>query len=304
MFTGIIQAIGSIQEIHSSDDGVILKINSNTLDLSDSKIGDSIAVNGVCLTVTQMSNEWFTADVSNETINCTTLSDLLIGDSVNLEKSLRINQGIDGHLVSGHVDGIGKVQSINKDGDSSRIKILVEDDIIKYIAKKGSICINGVSLTVNSVEDNIEFDLPSNISFDEDGETMGRVGNEFGATTGRSRRCGWIDLVALKYSIHINGVTQLMMMKGDVLSGFKTIKICTAYKTESGIMDYFPYDITSGIEPIYEEISGWEEDLTQMKDASQFPVKFQAYIDYLEKALETPIKIVSVGPDRKQTIFR
>ena len=158
MFTGIIQAIGSIQEVHSSDNGVSLKINSNTLDISDSKIGDSIAVNGVCLTATQVSDNSFTADVSNETINCTTLSDLLIGDSVNLEKSLRINQGIDGHLVSGHVDGIGKVQSINKDGDSSRIKILVESDIIKYIAKKGSICINGVSLTVNSVEDNI-FDV-------------------------------------------------------------------------------------------------------------------------------------------------
>ena len=158
MFTGIIQAIGSIQEVHSSDNSVSLKINSNTLDISDSKIGDSIAVNGVCLTATQVSDNSFTADVSNETINCTTLSDLLIGDSVNLEKSLRINQGIDGHLVSGHVDGIGKVQSINKDGDSSRIKILVEDDIIKYIAKKGSICINGVSLTVNSVEDNI-FDV-------------------------------------------------------------------------------------------------------------------------------------------------
>ena len=158
MFTGIIQAIGSIQEVHSSDNGVVLKINSNNLDISDSKIGDSIAVNGVCLTATQVSDNSFTADVSNETINCTTFSDLLIGDSVNLEKSLRINQGIDGHLVSGHVDGIGKVQSINKDGDSSRIKILVEDDIIKYIAKKGSICINGVSLTVNSVEDNI-FDV-------------------------------------------------------------------------------------------------------------------------------------------------
>jgi len=158
MFTGIIQAKGSIQEVHSSDDGVILKINSNTLDLSDSKIGDSIAVNGVCLTVTQMSNEWFTADVSNETINCTTFSDLSQGDSVNLEKSLRLNQGIDGHLVSGHVDGVGKVQSINKDGDSTRIKILVEIDLIKYIAKKGSICINGVSLTVNSVEGNI-FDV-------------------------------------------------------------------------------------------------------------------------------------------------
>ena len=158
MFTGIIQAKGSIQEAHSSDDGVILKINSNTLDLSDSKIGDSIAVNGVCLTVTQMSNEWFTADVSNETINCTTFSDLSQGESVNLEKSLRLNQGIDGHLVSGHVDGVGKVQSINKDGDSTRIKILVEIDLIKYIAKKGSICINGVSLTVNSVEGNI-FDV-------------------------------------------------------------------------------------------------------------------------------------------------
>ena len=158
MFTGIIQAKGSIQEVHSSDDGVILKINSNTLDLSDSKIGDSIAVNGVCLTATQMSNEWFTADVSNETINCTTFSDLSQGESVNLEKSLRLNQGIDGHLVSGHVDGVGKVQSINKDGDSTQIKILVEIDLIKYIAKKGSICINGVSLTVNSVEGNI-FDV-------------------------------------------------------------------------------------------------------------------------------------------------
>jgi len=158
MFTGIIQAIGSIQEIHSSDDGVILKINSNTLDLSDSKIGDSIAVNGVCLTVTQVSEKLFTADVSNETIYCSTFSDLSQGVSVNLEKSLRFNQGIDGHLVSGHVDGVGKVQSINQDGDSTRIKILVESNIVKYIAKKGSICINGVSLTVNSVEDNV-FDV-------------------------------------------------------------------------------------------------------------------------------------------------
>jgi len=158
MFTGIIQAIGSIREFSSSDNGVTLKINSNTLDISDSKIGDSIAVNGVCLTVTQISGEWFTADVSNETINCTTFSGLSQGENVNLEKSLRLNQGVDGHLVSGHVDGVGTIHSINKDGDSFRFKILVESDIIKYIAKKGSICINGVSLTVNSVEDNI-FDV-------------------------------------------------------------------------------------------------------------------------------------------------
>ena len=162
MFTGIIQAIGSIQEFHSSDNGANLKINSNTLDISDSKIGDSIAVNGVCLTVTEISGEWFSADVSNETINCTTFSDLSQGDDVNLEKSLRLNQGIDGHLVSGHIDGVGLIQSINKDGDSFRFKILVEGDIIKYIAKKGSICINGVSLTVNSVKDNI-FDVNNSV---------------------------------------------------------------------------------------------------------------------------------------------
>ena len=158
MFTGIIQAIGSIQEFSSSDNGVTLKINSNTLDISDSKIGDSIAVNGVCLTVTQISGEWFTADVSNETINCTTFSGLSQGENVNLEKSLKLNQGVDGHLVSGHIDGVGTIHSINKDGDSFRFKVLVESNIIKYIAKKGSICINGVSLTVNSVKDNI-FDV-------------------------------------------------------------------------------------------------------------------------------------------------
>ena len=141
--------------------------------------------------------------------------------------------------------------------------------------------------------------------FDDDGETMGRVGNEFGATTGRSRRCGWLDLVALKYAIKINGVTQLMMMKGDVLSGFDKIKVCTAYETKEGVQDYLPYDISSDdIQPLYEELNGWEEDLTQLNEVTQFPKNFLDYIDYLEKALETPIKIVSVGPDRAQTIYR
>jgi adenylosuccinate synthase len=141
--------------------------------------------------------------------------------------------------------------------------------------------------------------------FDHYGETMGRVGNEFGATTGRSRRCGWLDLVALKYSIKVNGVTQLMMMKGDVLSGFDKIKVCTAYKTSEGIQEYLPYDISDkDIQPIYEELPGWEEDLTQITEAADFPKTFQDYIDYLENALETPIKIVSVGPDRAQTIHR
>ncbi len=158
MFTGIIQAKGSIQEVISSKEGAHLKINSNTLNLSDSKIGDSIAVDGVCLTVTELSEDWFSADVSNETMSCTTFSELNQGQSVNLERSLRLNQGIDGHLVSGHVDGIGEIHSIDEDGDSVRIKVEVQGDIMKYIANKGSICINGVSLTVNSVESNI-FDV-------------------------------------------------------------------------------------------------------------------------------------------------
>ena len=158
MFTGIIQSKGNIKEILSSREGARLKINTNALDLSDSKVGDSIAVDGVCLTVTQLSGDGFAADVSIETLACTTFSGLKQEQEVNLEKSLRANQGIDGHLVSGHVDGIGSVSSVEKDGDSVRIQIEAQNDIVKYIAKKGSICINGVSLTVNRVVKNI-FDV-------------------------------------------------------------------------------------------------------------------------------------------------
>ena len=141
--------------------------------------------------------------------------------------------------------------------------------------------------------------------FDENGKRMAKIGNEFGATTGRPRRCGWLDLVALEYAIQINGVTQLMMMKGDVLSGFKTIKVCTSYKTTSGLMEYLPYDIASEkITPHYTELEGWEEDLTKMTSFDDFPDAFKAYIAYLENALEVPIKIVSVGPDRMQTIYK
>ena len=141
--------------------------------------------------------------------------------------------------------------------------------------------------------------------FDEVGETMGRVGHEFGATTGRSRRCGWLDLVALKYACQVNGVTQLMMMKGDVLSGFKTLKVCTSYKYKGKEITHLPYNIEpENVTPIYKEFKGWKEDLTAMEDTSQLPKELNDYIHFLEKELETPIKIVSVGPDRKQTIFR
>jgi riboflavin synthase len=158
MFTGIIQAKGSIHEVHTSEKGAVLVINLNGLDLTDSNVGDSIAVNGVCLTATELKKNSFTADVSQETLSCTTFSELTEGQSVNLEKSLRLNQGIDGHLVSGHVDGIGEVDSVYTEGVSTRLKIKAMTDLMKYIAKKGSICINGVSLTVNSVVGNI-FDV-------------------------------------------------------------------------------------------------------------------------------------------------
>jgi len=141
--------------------------------------------------------------------------------------------------------------------------------------------------------------------FDEVGETMGRVGCEFGATTGRSRRCGWLDLVALKYACQINGVTKLMMMKGDVLSGFETLKICTSYIYKGTEIEHLPYNIEAeNVTPVYTEMKGWSEDLTALTEESQIPKELNDYIDFLEKELETPITIVSVGPDRKQTIFR
>ena len=141
--------------------------------------------------------------------------------------------------------------------------------------------------------------------FDLNGETMGRVGNEFGATTGRSRRCGWLDLVALKYACQVNGVTQLMMMKADVLSGFKSIKVCTAYKYKDEIIHHFPYNVEAkNISPIYTDFEGWAEDLTKMNNESNLPRSLITYIHFLEKELQIPIKLVSVGPDRTQTIFR
>lgn len=141
--------------------------------------------------------------------------------------------------------------------------------------------------------------------FDADGETLGRVGNEFGATTGRPRRCGWLDLVALKYAVRINGVTQLMMMKADVLSGFETIKVCTAYHYQGKPIEHLPYSTEAPLlTPVYKEMPGWKEDLTGMTKASELPEALMSYIHFLEQELEVPVRIVSVGPDRKQTILR
>ena len=140
--------------------------------------------------------------------------------------------------------------------------------------------------------------------FDEDGRQMAERGYEFGAVTGRPRRCGWIDLVALRYTIMLNGVTKLIMMKSDVLDTFATIKACRAYRINGVETRDFPYSIEQEIEPIYDEIPGWQCDLTAFDREEQLPKAFLDYVAYLERELEVPIAILSVGPDRKQTIVR
>lgn len=141
--------------------------------------------------------------------------------------------------------------------------------------------------------------------FGNDGDVMAKVGNEFGSVTGRKRRCGWLDLVALKYAIQVNGVTQLMMMKGDVLSGFETLKVCTAYNYKGEVIHHLPYNIEEeNVTPIYTEFKGWQADLTGLTTFDSLPKELKEYIEFIEKKVEVPIKIVSVGPDRKQTITR
>ena len=139
--------------------------------------------------------------------------------------------------------------------------------------------------------------------FDETGDLIREVGHEYGAVTGRNRRCGWLDLVALKYAIMLNGVTQLIMMKSDVLDGFDTIRVCTAYEKDGVQTTDMPYD-TEGWKAVYEDLPGWKTDLTQMTSEQQFPLQLRDYISYIEKETATPITIVSVGPDRAQTIMR
>lgn len=150
MFTGIIEAIGEIKQSTPLAEGVRLSIAPGVLDLSDVKIGDSIAVNGVCLTVTTLADGMFTVDVSRETLNCT--HGLEQGGRVNLEKAMRLSDRLDGHLVSGHVDGVGEVVKFVPAGESYLLALKAPDSLAKYIAQKGSITVNGVSLTVNRVE--------------------------------------------------------------------------------------------------------------------------------------------------------
>jgi adenylosuccinate synthase len=145
--------------------------------------------------------------------------------------------------------------------------------------------------------------FPSELK-NETGEKIRTLGHEFGATTGRERRCGWIDLPALKYAIMINGVTELSMMKADVLDSFENIFVCTHYLQNGEKINYFPFEISDDTKPVFKEIKGWNQDITQLKNENEFPKELSEYIKFLEQELDVPISIVSVGPNRSETIIR
>ena len=140
--------------------------------------------------------------------------------------------------------------------------------------------------------------------FDEVGEELRRIGHEFGAVTGRPRRCGWLDLVALKYAVMVDGVTQLIMMKSDVMNDFDTIKVATAYRVNGEIVEHFPYEVDDAIEPVYTEFKGWKCDICKVRRYEDFPVEFKQYVEFIERETGVPVKIISVGPDRDETIVR
>lgn len=140
--------------------------------------------------------------------------------------------------------------------------------------------------------------------FDETGEKLRQLGHEFGAVTGRPRRCGWLDLVALKYTVMLNGVTDLIMMKSDCLDSFETIKVCTQYKVDDQLTDQVPFDTMCEIEPVYTEFKGWNRDLSGIRDEKALPEEFMTYLHFMEEFLKVPIRIISLGPDREATILR
>ena len=140
--------------------------------------------------------------------------------------------------------------------------------------------------------------------FDETGEEIRRIGKEYGATTGRPRRCGWLDLVALKYAVMMNGVSELIMMKSDVLNSFDTIKVATAYEIDGKTLDYFPFESNEEVTPVYKEFKGWKSDICSVRNYEDFPAELKDYIAFIEQETGCPVRIISVGPDRSEIVIR
>ena len=137
---------------------------------------------------------------------------------------------------------------------------------------------------------------------DETGKKLRDAGNEYGSTTGRPRRCGWLDLVALKYSVMLNGVTELIMMKADVLDSFDTIKVCVGYEIDGEVVEHFPFELSDDVKPVYVELPGWKTNLSEIKNQNDFPEELNNYISFIEDEMGIPVTIASVGPNREQTI--
>jgi adenylosuccinate synthase len=140
--------------------------------------------------------------------------------------------------------------------------------------------------------------------FDADGQKMRDVGAEYGSTTGRPRRCGWLDMVALKFAVMMNGTTKLIMMKGDVLNDFETIKVCVGYEVAGERLDYFPFETNEAITPVYKEFAGWRADISKVREYGDFPREFKEYVEFIERETGVPVSIISVGPDREETVVR
>ena len=140
--------------------------------------------------------------------------------------------------------------------------------------------------------------------FDATGERLRSIGREYGATTGRPRRCGWLDMVALKYAVMVNGVNELIMMKADVMNGFDTVRVATAYKIDGQVTKDFPFECPDDVEPVYTDFPGWKEDLTKVRRFEDFPETFKNYIAFIEQETGCPVKIISVGPDRSEIVIR
>ena len=169
--------------------------------------------------------------------------------------------------------------------------------------KRGNKQVKFIALNDGSTINNIQVVANTEL-FDEDGERLRRIGHEFGATTGRPRRTGWLDMVALKYAVMMNGVTDLIMMKSDVLDSFDTVKVAVAYEEEGKTVKDFPYDGGEHVKPVYQEFPGWKTPLSGLRRYEDFPEAFKQYIAFIEKETGCRIKIVSVGPDREDTVLR
>ena len=328
MFSGIVEEAAKVISVEQDKGNIHITMECSFV--NELKIDQSVAHNGVCLTVVSKTDKTYTVTAIKETLERSNLGCLKQGSLVNLERSMLMNGRLDGHIVQGHVDQTAVCTDVteadgswyytfhynfNKEMAQQGTMLDIDFGSYPFVTSSNTTCAGcctGLGVAPHRIGEVFGIfkayctrvgsgPFPTEL-FDETGDKIGELGHEFGAVTGRKRRCGWIDLVALKYAVMLNGVTQLIMMKSDVLDTFENIKACVAYKINGEEVTEFPYSIDGEIEPIYVELPGWQTDMTKMKSEDEFPEEFNAYLSFLEEELQVPIKIVSVGPDVEVTL--